>query len=199
MFEEKIEMIRVLDKKPTLLLHSCCAPCSSAVLEFVKDYFDVTLYFYNPNISPEIEFDLRLNELYRLVNEMKLENVKILVPSYDNDKFEYIAKGLENAPEGGTRCEKCFYLRLENAVSYAAANGYDYVTTTLTVSPHKNSELLNTIGIELGEKYGVKYLCSDFKKREGYKRSCQLSREYDLYRQNYCGCIYSKNLAETNI
>lgn len=194
--EAEIEKIRERQERPKLLLHACCAPCSSAVLEVLCRFFDVTLFFYNPNIFPKQEFDFRLTELGRLIREMGLHEIPIAVPPYNNSEFEAIATGLEDVPEGGERCRKCYRLRQERAVMYAAENGYDYVTTTLSVSPHKNAQWLNEIGLELGEKYGVRYLCSDFKKGEGYKRSCSLSAQYHLYRQNYCGCIYSKRFAE---
>lgn len=198
LMDAEIENIKNCQKKPTLLLHACCAPCSSAVLEVLHDYFNITLYFYNPNIYPESEFYFRAEELEKLLQKMKLEDVSVLKAEYDNDKFEEITKGLEMLKEGGARCEKCYRLRLEKSVSYAKENGFDYVTTTLSISPHKNAMWLNEIGIELSKEYNIKYLCSDFKKGEGYKRSCQLSKEYNLYRQNYCGCIYSKQYAENN-
>ncbi len=185
-----------LEKKPRLLLHACCAPCSSAVLEEVCRAFEVTLFFYNPNIFPEKEFVFRLRELDRLVRETGREEIEIVAPDYCNDEFEAVIKGFEENPEGGERCRRCYRLRLERAVSFAAEQGFDYVTTTLSVSPHKNARWLNEIGMELGEKYGIKYLCSDFKKNDGYKRSCELSREMGLYRQDYCGCVYSKAEAE---
>lgn len=189
--DKELKSIKNLDKKPTLLLHACCAPCSSAVLEMLKDFFDITLYFYNPNISPKSEYNLRAEELKRLVFEMKLDDVKIFVPEYSDIEFKNIAKGREDIWEGGARCEKCYRLRLEKTFEYAKEYNFDYVTTTLSISPYKNADWLNEIGEELSEKYGVKYLFSDFKKGNGYKRSCELSREYNLYRQNYCGCIYS--------
>ena len=191
-YDEELKKIKENGEKPSLLLHACCAPCSSAVLEKISKIFDITLFFYNPNISPESEFVFRLDELHRLIKEMELNNITIEAPTYDNYEFEAIAKGMEELPEGGARCYKCYKLRLEKSVSYAKENGFDYVTTTLSISPHKNAQWLNEIGLELGEKYGMKYLCSDFKKEEGYKRSCELSRVYDLYRQDYCGCKYSK-------
>lgn len=195
-FDKEIEHIKTLNRKPTLLLHVCCAPCSSAVLECLNDIFDITLFYYNPNISPESEFIYRCDELERLLREMQLQQFNVVVPEYDNAEFENIVKGLEAEPEGGARCHKCYRLRLERSVSYGALNNFDYVTTTLSVSPYKNGTLLNEIGLQLEEKYGIKYLCSDFKKRDGYKRSCELSKIYNLYRQNYCGCVYSKELAE---
>ena len=192
MMDKEIELVKNDDIKPTLLLHACCAPCSSAVLELLSEVFDITLFFYNPNISPESEFIFRLDELKRLVNEMNLKDIDIIAPEYDNSEFETIAKGMEDIPEGGARCEKCYRLRLSKSVSYAKEKGFDYVTTTLSISPYKNAQWLNEIGLELAEQYGVKYLLSDFKKGDGYKRSCVLSNEYNLYRQNYCGCVYSK-------
>ncbi len=191
-FDEEIAKIHSGGKKPTLLLHACCAPCSSAVLEKIAGIFDITLYFYNPNISPESEFVFRLNELNRLIGEMDFNGMEIVAPEYNNGEFEAIVKGMETLPEGGERCRQCYSLRLEKSVVYAKENSFDYVTTTLSISPHKNAQWLNEIGLELGEKYGVRYLCSDFKKEEGYKRSCALSEKYNLYRQDYCGCKYSK-------
>lgn len=182
--------------RPKLLLHCCCAPCSSAVLERLNEFFDITLYFYNPNIYPESEYTFRLDELKRLIGEMPLQQMTVVEPGYDNDEFERIVKGMEDIPEGGARCMACYRLRLDKSVSYASENGFDYVTTTLSVSPHKNATWLNEIGEELGRKHGIEYLVSDFKKQEGYKRSCTLSAEYNLYRQNYCGCVYSKKQAE---
>lgn len=194
--DEEIEKIEKTGKKPKLLLHSCCAPCSSAVLETLEKNFEITLFFYNPNISPEEEFVSRLDELKRLIDEMELKEIDIFAPEYNGDEFEKIAFGLENEPEGGARCAKCYRLRLEKSVRYAAENGFDYMTTTLSVSPYKNAEWLNEIGEKLADEFGVKYLVSDFKKADGYKRSCELSRKYNLYRQNYCGCVYSKRQAE---
>ncbi len=178
--------------KPKLLLHVCCAPCSSYVLTYLCDYFDITILYYNPNISPYEEYEKRLNEAKRLVKELNKENIHIMECDYENEKFENIAKGLEDAPEGGIRCRKCYKLRIEKAAKYAKENNFDYFTTTLTISPLKNSQVLNQIGRELEEKYNIKYLYSDFKKKEGYKTSIILSKKYNLYRQNYCGCIYSK-------
>ena len=193
LMDEEIKKIKGGTKKPSLLLHACCAPCSSAVLEVLREFFEITVFFYNPNISPEKEFVFRLDELKRLLVQMGMEEIGIVAPEYNNNEFEDVISGLENMPEGGNRCRKCYRLRLEKSVSYAKENGFDYITTTLSVSPHKNAQWLNEIGLEMGDKYGMKYLCSDFKKGEGYKRSCELSREYNLYRQDYCGCIYSKH------
>lgn len=196
LMQKEIEYTKTLSQKPTLLLHACCAPCSSAVLEVLSEHFDITIFFYNPNISPKSEFDYRLDELYRLLSEMNLSQIKIVAPDYDENEFFEIAKGNESLPEGGARCKDCYRLRLEKTAEYAKRDGFDYFTTTLSVSPYKNAQALNEIGSELSEKYGVKYLLSDFKKNDGYKRSCQLSRDFNLYRQNYCGCIFSKMQAE---
>lgn len=181
--------------RPKLLLHSCCAPCSSYVLEYLNQYFDITLYYYNPNISPKSEYDFRISELHRLVSEMGIR-VKIIDGDYEPEAFEEIAKGLENEPERGARCMKCYHLRLESSAKIAKEQNFDYFTTTLSISPMKNAEALNSIGSALADKYGVPYLFSDFKKREGYKRSIELSKRYNLYRQNYCGCRFSKAQAE---
>ena len=182
----------IKDTKPKLLLHVCCAPCSSYVLTYLCDYFDITILYYNPNISPYEEYGKRLNEAKRLIKELKKDNIHIMECEYENEEFEKIAKGLEDAPEGGIRCRKCYKLRIEKAAIYAKENNFDYFTTTLSISPLKNSQVLNQIGKELEEKYNIKYLYSDFKKKEGYKTSIILSKKYNLYRQNYCGCIYSK-------
>ena len=181
------------DRRPSLLLHACCAPCSSYVLEYLSEYFDVTLFFYNPNISPKEENDYRSEELVRLVCEMGLsERVRVILGSYEPERFYEMAKGLEALPEGGARCAKCYELRLSETARMAAEGGYDFFCTTLSISPYKNAEWLNSIGTASGEKYGIRYLVSDFKKRNGYKRSCELSVTYGLYRQDYCGCEFSK-------
>ena len=191
--DKTIENIKKNNIRPTLFLHSCCAPCSSYVLEYLSEYFDITIFYYNPNISPETEFVKRVREQKRLVNTMPLKSeIKVIEGKYDSERFFEIAKGLEKLKEGGERCFKCYRLRLEETALMAKEMGFDYFTTTLSISPHKNAQVLNQIGKELGEKYGVNYLFSDFKKKNGYKRSCTLSEEYGLYRQNYCGCIYSK-------
>lgn len=191
--EEIIKENQELKKIPTLLLHSCCAPCSSYVLEYLTDYFKITIFYYNPNIYPYDEYEKRLSEQVRLINSLPVKNkIDILYCDYDNNKFENIVKGLENEKEGGNRCHKCYELRLEKTAITAKENNFDYFSTTLTVSPYKNSKILNEIGDVLSKKYNIKYLYSDFKKKEGYKRSIELSRMYNLYRQNYCGCIYSK-------
>ncbi len=179
---------------PSLLLHVCCAPCSSYCLEYLSRYFDVTVYYYNPNISIKEEYEYRLSEEIRYISEKEfLRPVSITESVYDPQEFFTAVKGLESEPEGGLRCRECFKLRLEASAKKARELGFDYFTTTLTISPLKNASLLNEIGARMGEKYGVSWLPSDFKKKEGYKRSIELSREYDLYRQNYCGCVFSKN------
>lgn len=190
-----IESITKKGIRPKLLLHACCAPCSSYVLEYLTQYFDITLYYYNPNISPESEYKFRISELHRLVSEMGI-SVKIIDGEYEPEAFEEVAKGLENEPERGARCMKCYRLRLEHSAQIAKEQGFDYFTTTLSISPMKNAEALNSIGSTLADKYGIAYLFSDFKKREGYKRSIELSKKYNLYRQNYCGCRFSKAQAE---
>lgn len=194
--EKIIESNKREQKLPSLLLHGCCAPCSSACLEYLNKYFDITLFYYNPNISPKSEFDKRLYEAQRLISEMPFENdVKIIEGEYDYNAFLGIAKGLENVPEGGERCFKCYALRLEETAKQAKKLGFDYFCTTLSISPLKNSQKINEIGYEIEKKYGVKWLPSDFKKKEGYKRSIELSKEYNLYRQNFCGCVFSKKEA----
>ena len=182
------------EKPPRLLLHSCCAPCSSYTLEYLSRYFDITVYYFNPNISPKQEFDKRFEEQKRLISQMPFKNSVTLVEGdYNYDDFLEIAKGLETVPEGGERCFRCYKMRLESTARLAKEQGFDYFCTTLSISPLKNSQKINELGFEIEEKYGVKWLPSDFKKREGYKRSIQLSREYSLYRQNFCGCVFSKN------
>mgnify|MGYP001025798805 CR=1 FL=1 len=186
--------IKEADKLPKLLIHSCCAPCSSYVLEYLNPYFKITVLYYNPNISPVEEYEKRKAEQIRLINEGDWKNpIEIMDCDYEGDKYTAAVKGLENEPEGGARCRVCFGLRLDEAARLARANDFDYFVTTLSISPLKNARLLNEIGNKLGEKYGIKYLPSDFKKREGYKRSIELSRRYNLYRQNFCGCKYSKS------
>ncbi|MBE7043417.1 MAG: epoxyqueuosine reductase QueH [Ruminococcaceae bacterium] len=183
----------ILESPPSLLLHSCCAPCSSYVLEYLSQFFRITVLFYNPNMDSEEEFLLRSKEQIRLIEEMKTKNVVecVIVP-YEAKAFYDVVKGLEKEPEGGRRCEKCFALRLRKTAEYAARNQFDWFTTTLTISPLKNAPLLNEIGEQMGKEYGVSFLPSDFKKKGGYLRSTQLSREYGLYRQDYCGCVFSK-------
>lgn len=180
-------------RTPRLLLHACCAPCSSYCLEYLSQYFDITVLYYNPNISPAEEYLKRVAEVRRLVGEMPMKNpVTMVETTYSPTLFYQAVKGLEQEPEGGRRCEVCFRLRLDEAARYAKAGGFDFFTTTLTISPLKNAPLLNAIGDEMAQKYGVAFLPSDFKKKEGYKRSIALSAQYGLYRQNFCGCVFSK-------
>lgn len=187
------KLISSLDVMPKLLLHSCCAPCSSYCLEYLSQYFEITVLYYNPNISPEEEFRKRAEEQRRLISEMPVKNpVSLVVDDYDPEEFFGAVKGLENAPEGGERCFVCYRLRLERAARYAKERGFDYFCSTLSISPLKNAQKLNEIGAELSEIYSVQNLPNDFKKNGGYLRSIELSREFDLYRQNYCGCVFSK-------
>ena len=178
------------DKKHSILLHSCCAPCSSHVISALKDYFDITILYYNPNIKPIQEYEKRKQEQINFIKQLDC-GIKIMDCDYDNDVYEECIKGLENEKEGGARCLKCFRLRLEKTAKLASINNFDYFCTTLTVSPYKNSQVINNIGKELMNIYNVKWLYSDFKKEEGYKHSIVLSKQYNLYRQDYCGCIYS--------
>lgn len=185
----QIELEKILNNlkgRKKLLLHSCCAPCSSYVITYLKDYFDITILYYNPNIEPFEEYEKRKNEQIKLC---QIFNIEVLDCDYDNDVFHETVLGLEDALEGGVRCFKCYELRLRKTASLA--QGYDFFGTTLTVSPFKNSNKLNEIGLLLEKEYGINYLVSDFKKKEGYKKSILLSKEYNLYRQDFCGCIYS--------
>lgn len=192
-----METLRREDKRPTLLLHACCAPCSSAVLEQLTEQFAVSVLFYNPNISPQTEFEKREAELERLILEMPAaRDARMIRTAYDPTVFFEAVHGMEDIPEGGERCFVCYRLRLEAAAQYAKEHGFDYFTTTLTISPLKNAAKLNEIGEELAGKYGVAHLPSDFKKKDGYKRSITLSKEYDLYRQDFCGCVFSKKERE---
>ena len=193
MLDRIIESSCANGKRPRLLLHACCAPCSSYVLEYLSRHFEITLFFYNPNISPQSEYDFRAKELLRLVDELGLsESVSVLYGNYDPHRFFEMAKGMEHLPEGGERCRKCYALRLSESARIAADGSFDFYTTTLSISPHKNAEWLNELGVEMGDRYGVSWLYSDFKKKNGYKRSCELSVQLGLYRQSYCGCVYSK-------
>lgn len=197
--EKIIEQGKRENKVPRLFLHSCCAPCSSYVLEYLSEYFAITVFYYNPNISPKEEYEKRVDEMKRLISEMKFKYpVEFLEGEYHPEEFYAMAKGLEDAPEGGERCFKCYRMRMEEAARLAKEGGYDYFTTTLTISPLKNAAKLNEIGEELAQIYQVSHLPSDFKKKNGYKRSIELSREHDLYRQNYCGCVFSKRDAKTD-
>ena len=188
--EELNKIIKNLDGKPSLLLHSCCAPCSSYVLEYLREFFKITVLYYNPNIEPKEEYLKRKEEQIKLIKDV-YKDVSFLDCDYDNDVYETTIKGLETEKEGGSRCYKCYKLRIEKTAILAKKN-YDFFGTTLTVSPHKNAKFINEIGLELEKKYNTKFLISDFKKNEGYKRSIVLSREYNLYRQDYCGCKYSR-------
>ncbi len=184
-------------RTPRLLLHSCCAPCSSYVLEYLSPYFFITDFYYNPNIAPADEYRKRVSEMQRLIREMPLPHpVEFEEGVYDPDRFYEMAKGKEDIPEGGERCFACFEMRLREAAQEALRLHMDYFTTSLSISPLKDAQKLNEIGIRLGEEYGVPYLVSDFKKKNGFRRSTELSREYHLYRQNYCGCVYSRRQAE---
>ena len=195
LFENQLNRIKEKGKVPTILLHSCCAPCSSHVITFLKEYFDITIIYYNPNIYPYEEYKKRKEEQIRLLNEIKSKNkLNIIDCDYDNNFYEETIKGLEKEKEGGSRCYKCFWLRLDKTAQIAKENNYDYFSTTLTISPYKNSTVINEIGKELETIYNITWLYSDYKKKDGYKKSIQLSKEYNLYRQNYCGCIYSKRI-----
>ena len=190
--DKLIERLSKEGQVPKLLLHSCCAPCSSYVLEYLSNYFEITVFYYNPNIFPENEYTKRILEQQTLISDMKVKHpVSFLAGNYDRERFFQIAEGLEHLREGGERCFKCYELRLEEAAKIAQDAGFDYFTTTLSISPLKNADKLNEIGTRLADKYGVQYLQSDFKKKNGYKRSIELSNEYGLYRQDYCGCEYS--------
>ena len=186
---EMNKIINNLDCKPKLLLQSCCAPCSTTVIERLKDCFDITIIYYNPNIEPFIEYEKRKAEQIKIINHY---NINYIDCDYDNNLFHEMSKGLEDVPEKGIRCHKCYRLRLNYVAKKAKELGYDYFGTTLTVSPYKLSGVINEIGLELENIYGIKFLVSDFKKNNGYKRSIELSNKYNLYRQNYCGCIYSR-------
>lgn len=193
------ELDNIIDKltreqrRPKLFLHSCCAPCSSYVLEYLSEYFDLTIFFYNPNIHPEEEYIRRVEEQKALIKAMPLKSeVHFLRGDYQPSEYYEQIKGLEREPEGGARCFVCYELRLREAAKLAATMGFDYYTTTLSISPHKNAEKLNEIGERLGQEYHISYLPSDFKKKNGYKRSIELSKEYNLYRQDYCGCVFSR-------
>ena len=180
-------------EKEKLLLHACCAPCSSYVLEYLEGRYDITVFYYNPNITEVTEYEKRVNEITRFINEAPFaKEVKFDEGKYEPELFFYFSKCLAHEPERGKRCYKCYELRLDETARYAKENGFDLFTTTLSISPHKNAEWLNEIGVRLSEKYEMDYLYSNFKKNNGYSRSIELSKEYNLYRQNYCGCIYSK-------
>ena len=188
-----MNIINSLTEKKSILLHSCCGPCSSACIDRLKEYFDITVVYYNPNIEPIDEYIHRKNEQVRLLKEW---NIKYLDCDYDNDLWVDTTKYLTKELEGGKRCSVCFGIRLKYTANMAKRLGFDYFGTTLTVSPHKDSQLINKIGVSIGSNLGIKYLYSDFKKRDGYKKSCEFAKQYNLYRQDYCGCLYSKECDE---
>jgi predicted adenine nucleotide alpha hydrolase (AANH) superfamily ATPase len=188
-----MNIINSLTEKKSILLHSCCGPCSSACIDRLKEYFDITVVYYNPNIEPIDEYIHRKNEQVRLLKEW---NIKYLDCDYDNDLWVDTTKYLTKELEGGKRCSVCFGIRLKYTANMAKRLGFDYFGTTLTVSPHKDSQLINKIGGSIGSNLGIKYLYSDFKKRDGYKKSCEFAKQYNLYRQDYCGCLYSKECDE---
>ena len=191
--EKIIEKHQKEDRIPTLFLHSCCAPCSSYCISCLAEHFHVTVFYYNPNIYPPEEYTMRVQEQERFIQEFPTRYpVQFVEGSYDSNRFYEMAKGMENLPEGGERCFACYRLRLSETAAYAKEHGYDFFTTTLSISPLKNAEKLNEIGAELEKEYGVSYLFSDFKKKDGYKKSTEISKEYHMYRQYYCGCVYSK-------
>lgn len=185
-------IINSLQTRPHILLHSCCGPCSTTVLTFLVTYFDITVFYYNPNIEPRAEYEKRKQEQIRFIQEFNNEHITFLDCDYANQDFRSKVKGLEQEKEGGARCAVCFKLRLEKTARLAKKLNFDYFGTTLTVSPHKNSQIINEIGALLEGEYGVKYLYSDFKKKDGYKKSIELSKQYHLYRQDYCGCLFGR-------
>ena len=191
---EKTALMSKSSNEPLkLLLHCCCAPCSSSVLEYLSNYFLITCYFYNPNIESDKEYQYRKSELERFISEFDSPlPINIINGDYEPDVYYETVKGLENEPERGKRCLKCFELRLLNTALTAKENGFDYFATTLTLSPLKSARDINNIGINIQDRVGIKYMCSDFKKNNGYKRSIELSKKHGLYRQNYCGCVFSK-------
>lgn len=191
--EKIIKEIEREGKRPSLLLHSCCGPCSSYVLEYLSKYFLITVFYYNPNIYPSEEYWYRVEEQQKIIDITRAQNpIKMVTGPYDTKRFYDMAKGMEDVREGGQRCHKCYEMRLREAALLAQKEGFDYFTTTLSISPHKNSQVLNQIAKDLADQIGVKSLPSDFKKRGGYKRSCEITRDHGFYRQDYCGCIYSK-------
>ena len=190
---EEIESLN--GERKSVLLHTCCGPCSSACIERLSNYLDVTVYYYNPNVEPYEEYLKRKETQIKLLEEL---NIPYIDADYDNDYYRAQVKGLESEKEGGARCPVCFKIRLKRTAEVAKEKGFDYFCTSLTVSPHKNSDIINKIGHVIGEDIGIKFLYSDFKKREGYKRSIELSKEYDLYRQDYCGCLFAKDWSEAN-
>ena len=191
--ERELKRLADAKKRPVLVLHSCCAPCSSACLERLHEAFELVLYYYNPNISPEAEFRLRAEEQARLIREMPLQDdVRMVEGEYEPQLFYERVRGHEGDPEGGDRCGICFEMRLRKTAEYARSIGAEYFTTTLSISPLKDAQRLNGLGEAIAAEFGLRYLCSDFKKKDGYRRSCVLSEEYGLYRQDFCGCVFSK-------
>lgn len=210
MNQQKINYQRILEQTienneragivPTLLLHSCCAPCSSYCLEYLSDYFKITVFYYNPNIYPEEEYYKRVSEQQRFIESLPVKHpIDFIEGAYEKERFYEMARGLEECKEGGERCFRCYELRLRESAELAEKLGMDYFTTTLSISPLKNSQKLNEIGDRLSEEYGIRYLNSDFKKKNGYKRSVELSEQYGMYRQYYCGCVFSKNQRDREI
>ncbi|MCR5144361.1 MAG: epoxyqueuosine reductase QueH [Lachnospiraceae bacterium] len=194
MLDDTIEQLAEDGRVPTLLLHSCCAPCSSYCLEYLSDYFEITVFYYNPNIYPDEEYFHRVEEQKNFIERFPAKHpISFIQGDFEKERFFQSVKGLENEPERGARCKVCFELRLGESAKMAADRGFDYFTTTLSISPMKDAQLLNEIGTQLEEEYGIKYLHSDFKKKNGYKRSCEISQEYNMYRQDYCGCVFSYN------
>ena len=190
-----LDIVKEFNTKPTLLLHSCCGPCSTEVINFLSNYFTITIYYHNPNIEPQEEYLKRKKEQIRFIKEYNKEHsneIKYLECDYENNAFKEATLGLEREKEGGARCPKCFYLRLKKTALKAKEENFDYFGTTLTVSPHKNSMIINKIGEEIAKEIDIKYIYGDFKKNDGYKRSIEYSKIYNLYRQNYCGCLYGK-------
>ena len=198
--EQTIEEHQKKGEVPSLLLHSCCAPCSSYCLEYLSTYFEITVFYYNPNIYPEEEYRTRVAEQQRFILSLPAKHpISFREGAYDTERFYTMTKGLEDCPEGGERCFRCYELRLREAAEAAERYGMDYFTTTLSISPLKNAAKLNEIGASLEAEYGVRYLYSDFKKKNGYKRSVELSEQYGMYRQYYCGCVFSKNQRDREI
>ena len=196
LLEEELKKIKNNNTKLKLLLHACCAPCSSYVIEYLSNYFDITIYYYNPNTYPEEEFNRRLEELKRFLKEFN-SYVKLLVKEYNPNEFYNSIKGLEKLGERSERCYECYKLRMFETAKFGCENNFDYFTTTLSISPYKEAKWINEIGNDIERELGIKYLYSDFKKKNGYKRSIELSKQYKLYRQEYCGCVYSKQERET--
>ena len=196
LLEEELKLIKDNKNKPKLLLHACCGPCSSYVIEYLSNFFDITIYYYNPNTYPEEEFARRLTELNRFIKEFNNNQIKVIEKEYNPQEFYTNIRGLEHLGERSIRCYNCYELRMKESATYAKNNNFDYFTTTLSISPYKNADWINEIGIKLEKEIGIKYLYSDFKKKNGYKRSIELSKEYDMYRQEYCGCVYSKQERE---